>query len=222
MPKKFIHSLSQNIVKSFSGYYILWHILAISLTYVLVTSGFDWFYFKATRNALVDSIAMSAGFVGFFVPVLLPLGIHIWGKIKEKSENTMIAIGVAQAGLAGFLITVFYKAFTGRLPPEIGNLNPITDISNQFNFGFLRHGVFWGWPSSHTAVAFAMSFALITLYPNKKYVKYLAVLYAFFIGIGASIGFHWFSDFVAGTILGTLVGVIVGKSFLGLIKTSTK
>lgn len=28
---------------------------------------------------------------------------------------------------------------------------------------------------------------------------------------GASVGFHWLSDFVAGAILGTLIGVIVGR-----------
>jgi len=34
-----------------------------------------------------------------------------------------------------------------------------------------------------------------------------SALYALIIGFGASVGFHWFSDVVAGALLGTLVGL---------------
>ena len=33
----------------------------------------------------------------------------------------------------------------------------------------------------------------------------IAILYALIIGFGASVGFHWFSDVVAGAFLGTLM-----------------
>ena len=38
--------------------------------------------------------------------------------------------------------------------------------------------------------------------------------YAFYVGIGVSATIHWFSEFAAGGIFGTLVGVVVGKSML--------
>ena len=59
-----------------------------------------------------------------------------------------------------------------------------------------------------------MSVALFKLYPENKTVRYGALLYALYIGLGASVGFHWFSDFLAGVILGSIIGISVGKSFL--------
>lgn len=206
----FFTRFNKNIIESFSGYNILWHLLAIGLTFLLVISGFDWYYFENTRNTIVGKITLSAGIIGFLVPIFLPICIYLFNKTK----NAIIALGVAQAGIIGYLISILYKSLTGRIQPEFMTFNSMVDISREFNFGFLENGIFWGWPSSHTAVAFAMSFALITLYPNKKHIKYMALLYALYIGIGASIGFHWFSDFVAGAIIGSLVGIVVGKSFL--------
>jgi hypothetical protein len=41
----------------------------------------------------------------------------------------------------------------------------------------------------------------------------VAILYAFYIGLGVSMTIHWYSDFVAGAIIGSVVGMVVGKSF---------
>ena len=97
-------------------------------------------------------------------------------------------------------------------PPRLLTQDTIY-ISREFSFGFLRCGVFWGWPSSHTTIAFAMAVTLLTLYPENKIVRYPVVFYAFYIGLGVSISIHWFSDFVARAIIGTVVGVVGGKSF---------
>jgi len=40
-----------------------------------------------------------------------------------------------------------------------------------------------------------------------------ALAYAFYIGIAVSMTIHWFSDFVAGAIIGTVIGLVVGTSF---------
>ncbi len=87
------------------------------------------------------------------------------------------------------------------------------DISNGFRFGLLRGGVFWGWPSSHAMVAFASMFALIALYPKHKLLKVVAILYALYVGLGVSMSIHWFSDFVAGAIIGAVIGISAAKSF---------
>lgn len=88
------------------------------------------------------------------------------------------------------------------------------DFSHDFRFGWLRGGVFWGWPSSHTTIAFAMATTVFTLFPKNKWLGGLALAYAGYIGLGVSMTIHWLSDFVAGAILGTVIGVVVGKSFL--------
>jgi membrane-associated phospholipid phosphatase len=92
-------------------------------------------------------------------------------------------------------------------------------MSRQFNFGFFEHGIFWGWPSSHTTVAFATMVALyIVLKEKHRTLGILALMYAWYIGIAVPFQIHWFSEFVAGILFGTLVGVIVGKNALHLRK----
>jgi membrane-associated phospholipid phosphatase len=73
--------------------------------------------------------------------------------------------------------------------------------------------MFWGWPSSHTTIAFATACALAGLFPKQRWLGFAAIVYAIYIGLGISMTIHWFSDFVAGVIIGTLIGMVVGKSF---------
>jgi membrane-associated phospholipid phosphatase len=130
------------------------------------------------------------------------------------------AWALGQAALLGYLIASMYKAFTGRLPPPsfrhytaAAPAIPMVDSSHGFQLGFWRGGIFWGWPSSHTTVAFSMSLCLLTLYPKKKVVALLALVYAFYIGLSVSVTIHWLSEFVAGAIIGSVIGVAVGRSF---------
>jgi membrane-associated phospholipid phosphatase len=108
---------------------------------------------------------------------------------------------------------MLYKAFTGRVHPPRFLTPAAVDISREFRFGFLRGGIFWGRPSSHTTIAFAMAVTLLTLYPENKIARYAALLYALYIGFGVSVTIHWFSDFTAGAIFGTIIGIVVGEGF---------
>jgi membrane-associated phospholipid phosphatase len=190
---------------------IVWHLVAILLTFILVTSGFDWFYFCSTRNPELRSWMFPGVVVGMFVPIYLPLVLLAIGHILLKAKVVRTAWAVGQAALLGWFIASCYKAVTGREHPD-RDVGP--DISHVFHFGFLRGGIFWGWPSSHTATAFAVSFTLFTLFPQKMWLRIAVVAYAFYIGISVSMTIHWFSDFVAGAIIGTVIGITVGKSFV--------
>jgi len=145
-----------------------------------------------------------------FLPIYLPLILLAIGFVVRNAKVILTGWAVAQAELLGALIVVAYKAFTGRAHPP-HNVGP--DISHVFHFGILRGGVFWGWPSSHTTIAFAMAVTVFTLYPKQRRLGLLAILYAFYIGIGVSMTIHWFSDFVAGAIIGSVIGTVVGKGF---------
>ena len=39
------------------------------------------------------------------------------------------------------------------------------------------------------------------------------LLYAFYVGLGVSVTIHWFSEFVAGAIIGSVIGAVVGRGF---------
>lgn len=176
----------------------------------MVLSGFDWFYFRSTREIVAYRWWWPALPAGMFLPVLLPLVLIICGFIISHSKMSRIGWAIGQAAFIGWFISAIYKFFTGRVHPAhvVGE-----DISREFRFGFYRGGVFWGWPSSHTTVAFAMAFAVITLFPKQPLLKLFALAYACYIGLSVSMTIHWCSDFVAGAIIGSVVGTVVGRSF---------
>lgn len=210
----FLYHLSQNAIRCFRGHNLLWHFLAIVLTYIIVTSDFDWHYFNFTQTPVMRPFLFPAVWLGMILPVVVPLILLAVGALKKNPmiKNTAFALG--QAAILGLVISSSYKAFTGRIPPpRLLSHGVLTDTSHGFQFGFLRGGLFWGWPSSHTTVAFAMAIALWILYPENKIIRYASALFALYVGIGVSITIHWFSEFVAGVIIGSVIGAEVGKSF---------
>jgi membrane-associated phospholipid phosphatase len=209
--KQFLSTLPRNIVGCFKGPMIIWHVVAIILTFILVTSGFDWRYFASTRHPILRSWMFPAAPIGGLVPIVLPLILFTLGSVTGSARTRLTASAVGQSEFIGALIAAAYKAITGRAHPSHGIG---ADISHIFRFGFLRGGLFWGWPSSHTTIAFAMAVTIFTLFPKQRWLGYVAITYAFYIGIGVSMTIHWFSDFAAGAIIGTVIGTVVGRSFL--------
>ena len=59
-----------------------------------------------------------------------------------------------------------------------------------------------------------MAVTIFKLFPKERWLGYAAIAYALYIGVGVSMTIHWFSDFLAGAIIGSVIGVVVGKSFL--------
>ncbi len=208
--KQFLVTFPRNLVGCFKGRMIVWHILAIVLTVILVLSGFDWRYFLATRNPMLRSWMWPAVGIGGLLPLALPLALFVVGFIIQRSRTVLAGWAIGQAAALGSLVSSAYKAFTGRVhPPHVVD----KDISHVFQFGWLRGGVFWGWPSSHTTIAFAMAMTVFTLCPKQRWLGVVAIFYAFYVGIGVSMTIHWFSDFAAGAILGSVIGTVVGRSF---------
>jgi membrane-associated phospholipid phosphatase len=208
--KQFLVTLPRNLLGCFKGRMLIWHVIAILLTFILVMSGFDWRYFLATRNPALRSWMWPAVGIGALLPVTLPLILFALGIIARSAKTILTGWAVGQAELLGALIVVAYKAVTGRAHPAH---HGSADISHVFHFGWLRGGVFWGWPSSHTTIAFAMAVTVFTLCPKQRWLGLAALLYAFYVGIGVSMTIHWFSDFVAGAIIGSIIGTVVGKNF---------
>ncbi len=180
----------------------------------MVISGFDWLFFEKTRNHSLHSFFWPAVTLGFFLPIFGIPSFYAVSVYRKSARAIITALAIAQAALFGIFASDFLKLFTGRPgPPDIFGNSVISDTSRVFHFGLYKGGLFFGWPSSHTAVAFAMAFTIFFLYPRSKMVRLAAILYAFYIGIGVSVTIHWFSDFAAGAIIGTVIGVVVGKNF---------
>ena len=212
--RRFCLTFPGNLVASFKWPMIIGHLLAAGLTACLVLSGFDWQYFSATRHPALLSWAFTAAPIGGLIPLALPLSLLLVGILCKSPMTTTTGWAIGQAELIGSIVSSAYKAFTGRVHPPLSMWTEAgPDLSHGFRFGFLRGGAFWGWPSSHTTIAFAMAITVFTLFPRRRWLGLLAIGYALYIGIGVSMTIHWFSDFVAGMIIGTMIGFAVGKSF---------
>ncbi len=210
--KHIFYKFKENLFEVFCRKNLFWHLLAVILTCIFVLSGFDWKYFVAFNGSNLQSVLFSASILGGLLPILLPATFYLLGKFEKNAMFQNTAFAIIQAGFMGWLVSSFYKVFTGRLQPPLHSAS-LVDISRNFEFGFLRHGIFWGWPSSHTTIAFAIAVAIFVLYPKNLVVRVLALLIALYIGIGVSMSIHWFSDFIAGAIIGSLIGCVVGKAF---------
>ena len=207
-----IRSFFHNTIDAFWGKNFFLHVAAMVSTYVLVVSGFDWYYFTHTQEIpLLNVVLFPAIVLGGVLPILIPPLLYVFGKIRKNAKVTIIGVALTQSVLMGSFISSLYKAFTGRIQPDI--LNTTLDISQSFQFGFLSHGIFWGWPSSHTTIAFAMAITLVRLFPKRPGLQYSVLLYACYIGIGISTSIHWFSEFVAGACVGVAIGASVGTYF---------
>lgn len=206
--KEFFSTFPSNFLRSFSFKRLWLHLAAIILTYFIVASDFDWWWYTHTSKLAIEKYFFAAVFLGMVVPIIAPLGFILLGRLKSVKAH-MTGWALAQAALVGVLVSWLYKAFTGRIPPAHANF--LTDISHGFQFGWLKGGVFYGWPSSHTTVAFATAVCFCVMYRKNKIACALALVYAFYIGLGVSMNIHWFSEFVAGAFIGTAVGLTVGK-----------
>jgi membrane-associated phospholipid phosphatase len=211
MSLPFFSHFQKNTISIYSGRNLVLQLIAFFLTYIIVITGFDWKYYSFIRSTSLPTYFHPAIFIGMILPIFGFPFFYLLARSLKRTDLLLQVWALAQAGFLGWCISALYKAFTGRVQPP---KSLAIDTSHNWNFGFYEHGIFWGWPSSHTMVAFSMAFALIAMHPKRKTVLTFSLIYALYIGIGVSTQIHWFSEFVAGAIIGAVVGTVVGKSFL--------
>lgn len=210
MFKILFHRLPQRLFLPYRGYLWIWHIIAAIITAVIVFTGFDWWFFRQTRSDFFLTLVMVGGIGGMLVPVVVPIFLYLRGKKRKDKHLIRTAAAVAQASGIAWIIVAVYKVFTGRIQPDFLFTQDITSMSSGFQFGFFEHGIFWGWPSHHTVVAVAGA-TVLYLALRHSVVRAGAVAWAVIVATGAAVGFHWFSDMVAGVIIGIVVGVAVWR-----------
>ena len=103
----------------------------------------------------------------------------------------------------------------------------------QFLATLLRNliGCFQGWIIVWHLVAILLTVILVLSGFDWRYYlatrdsalrAWVAILYAFYVGIGVSMTIHWFSDFAAGAIIGSVIGAVVGKCFCSKVNIQQK
>lgn len=210
------YCIHEHFLNSFSEHYGLFHLAAITGSYGMVQSGFDWEVHEfARKNQALARAGFPSVIAGGLLPLVLPLGLFAYSKIDNNDKILVTSLALGQSVMLSYFIVSGFKAITGRRGPDIldEENNPQPDYSKDFKFGFFERGVFDGWPSGHTTTAFAMAFTLVELFPENSTLSTLSLIYASLIGLGISVNIHWFSDFYAGSLIGYTIGNAVGKGF---------
>ncbi|HUI29198.1 MAG TPA: phosphatase PAP2 family protein [Candidatus Acidoferrales bacterium] len=219
-------NFGNNILDSFKGRNIYFHLTAVAATALLVTTNVDYDvehffneheeYGRWTRPIV---------YTGELLPFATGGGLFVYAKIKNDNETLGASFAVLQASLIEFMYNSALKAITGRPNPAWWRNDDMEDLSKTFRFGFLRGGIFWGWPSGHTATTMAVVSALTSYYPDKTWVKVAGYTWVAYTMLGVSSvnrgGMHWFSDAVAGALMSYAVGSTVGKYYRRIYNSRT-
>ncbi len=211
-------NFGNNVLDSFRGNNIYFHLTAVAATAIIVDQGVDYdveHYFN--EHTEYGSWARPVVFTGEYLPFIAGGSLFAYAKIRNDKEVLGASFAVMQASLIEFFYNSALKAVTGRPNPDWRHVSDMDSLSRTFRFGFLRGGVFWGWPSGHTAATMAVVSALTSYYPNKTWLKVVGfglVGYTMF-GVSANNrgGMHWLSDAVAGALMSYAVGSTVGKYY---------
>lgn len=208
--------LWSNTKDSFSGDKAYYHLAGAALTPLIIRSGTDAAVHNAFENDTSDYFVPGA-IIGGSIPALVGLPLYVRGKVHDDK----ISIGASYAVFQSTIIIVSYvgilKALTGRPQPMNDNSTSIREQSEEFNFGFLERGVYWGWPSGHMATTTAIVTTLTHYYPEKTWLKWVGYGTAAYMLVSVSAHnegqMHWFSDGVAGAFMGYAIGSTVGSNF---------
>lgn len=213
-----LSNIGGNAITSISGRNALLHAAAFLSTYVLVRHGVDaeveqYFHDRPVFGNLSFPVAPA----GMIVPVAVIGGLYYVGKRDSEAKTLAASYAVLQSTALTLAYVSVLKGITGRPHPDPGSPEPMADQSRRFRFGFLRGGMFWGWPSGHAAVMTAVATTLTTFYPEKDWLNLGALGTVAYTLVGvSSVGagsMHWFSDAVAGTLMGYAVGSTVGRYY---------
>jgi len=208
-----IYSVCKQLIQP--KYWLVYGAMVLS-TYVLVVSGWDYQYFLWTQKYLPRPLLLITDTLGYVVPVLVPAVLFGYAWLRRDARYTLLAQAMITATAVAWVLSTFLKAISGReSPPHLhqGATQLLADTSANFTIGFSTEQLLGGWPSSHATVLMAMATTLVLLTPSSWRIRIVAYGIALSIGVGVSFGWHWLSEFVAGTLLGVTIGKVVALAY---------
>ncbi len=218
-------NFGNNFIDSFRGANIYLHLAAVASTAIIVTSDVDYNVQHFFNNhPEYGSWARPVVLSGELLPFVAGGSLFAYANIRNDNQALGASFAVLQASMMEFLYNSALKAITGRPNPDWRHNADMDSLSKTFRFGFLRGGIFWGWPSGHTAGTMAVVSALTNYYPNSTWLKvagYGLVAYTIF-GVSATNrgGMHWFSDAVAAALMSYAIGSTIGKYYRNVYNSS--
>lgn len=211
-------NIGSNIGGSFKGNNLYLHLAGVASTLLIVTTNTDYninkFFYEHQE---FGDVASPITRIGFYLPFVVGGSLYAYGKFKSDDEALGASFAVLQSSMIALAYNSLLKAITGRPHPDPANEKDMEGLSKTFRFGFLRGGVFWGWPSGHTSSTMAVVSSLTNYFPDKNWLKvagYSLVAYMIYGVTSVHQGrMHWFSDAVAAAFMSYAIGSTVGKFY---------
>jgi membrane-associated phospholipid phosphatase len=171
-----------------------------------------------------EAFGQTAFVVGGVAPVVVPLGLYLSGLGAGESELATAGAAALQAAAIQAVFVSTLKWITDRAGPypdgdpnrkrRTSTLFRDSNDPNDFNFNPFDISGGLRWPSGHTASNVALVTALFAFYPDELWIPAVGYPIALAIGAGMIEGdYHWFSDVVAGALIGHIIGWSVGRNF---------
>ncbi len=219
-------NFGNNIFHSFTGVDLFYQSAAVAITPILVNNNVDYHVERFfNQHPAYGNIATPVPITGQALPFIAGGSLLAFSYLKQEDETLGASFAVIQASLIELLDNTALKAITGRPGPNWRKVSNMEDLSEEFRFGFLRGGVYNGWPSGHTGATMAVVSSLTNYYPENTWLKiagYSLVLYtAYGVTSVHQGGMHWFSDAVSGALMGYAIGSTVGKYYRNLYSSLT-
>lgn len=212
-------NLGQNIYDSFIGYNTFFHLGGIAATMIMVNTDADYVVYRQlrpwnkTRPYFYPSII-----TGTSCWLMIAAPLFCYGYFRPNTEALGGAYALIQSTLISIVYATLLKALTGRPAPEERWYLNMRNESRAFRFGFLRGGIFYGWPGGHVMITTATVAALAWYYPDRWWLSIPGSLLIAYTMIGVTVhDGHWMSDNIAGLLMGYAIGSTVGRSFRKLV-----
>lgn len=211
-------NFGNNIVNSFKGDNLYLHLAGVASTVLIVTTNTDYYvhdYFY--KHEQFGNAAMPIIRYAIYFPFITGGSLYAYGKLNKDDRAVAASFAVFQSSIIALAYNSLLKAITGRPHPDWQDSTDMKSLSKTFRFGFLRGGVWWGWPSGHTSSMMAIVAALTNFYPEKTWLKITGYSLVAYMMFGVSSlhrgGMHWFSDAVAAAFMSYAIGSTVGKYY---------
>jgi len=220
------HNMGWNALNLFAYNYGMNFIGAGLGTWAFIETGIDWRWRNiAHDNIWLSNLGLPGLYVGYIVPALAPILTYTLGRYTNNKKIQITGMALTQTLMLCLAIQTPLKMITGRALPGIVNeldherYSRTDDFSNEFNW--FNMNPIAGWPSAHTANAFAAAATISKIYYDKTWLKIVAFSYATLIGFGTTLDVHWASEAFAGALIGYAIGSSVGKSYQNLLRNKS-
>jgi membrane-associated phospholipid phosphatase len=219
------HNIGRNLFDAVTYNYGINFIGAGLGTWAFIETGLDWKWRNIAKNTVgLPNFGLPGSYLGYIVPGLTPLVTYAAGRLIRNTKLQIASFALAQALLLTMAVQTPLKMITGRALPGIvdkldhSKSRRTDDFSGEFNW--FNSNFIGGWPSGHTANAFAAAAVISEIYKDNLWLKIGVWTYAGLIGLGVTSDIHWASDALAGALIGYAIGKTVGKSFSKVLGNS--